>query len=103
MGNVSGGDAEEIACGRCERKRKGQGGIKYGLEKDSLLAMLYADHVVPANTADGVTTVQEFLAWVESEAKVAGQSAVDDIEEAPVPAPMEVEVPNRPSAYAMYE
>ena len=65
--------------------------------------MLYADHVVPVNAADGVTTVQEFLAWVESEAKVAGQSAVDDIGEAPVPAPMEAGVPNRPSTDAMYE
>ena len=52
---------------------------KMSVKNDALLAMLYAALDVPANAAEGVTTVEEFVAWVEKEANVAGQSAVDAI------------------------
>ena len=74
---------------------------KMSVKNDALLAMLYAALDVPANAAEGVTTVEEFVAWVEKEANVAGQSAVDAIGEAP--APMDVEVFNRPAADVMDE
>ena len=35
-----------------------------GLKKDALITMLYAALVVPANAADGVTMVEDFVAWV---------------------------------------
>ena len=74
-----------------------------GLKKDALLAIMYTAIIVTVNMADGVTMVEDFVAWVESEAKVAGQSVVDAIGEAPAPAPMEVEVPNRPVTDVMDE
>ena len=37
---------------------------KMGLNKDALITMLYAALVVPSNLADGVTIVEDFLAWV---------------------------------------
>ena len=74
---------------------------KMNVKNDALLAMVYAALGVPANAAGGVTTVEDFAAWAKKEAKVAGQSVIDVIGEAP--ALMEVEVPNRSAMVVMDE
>ena len=47
--------------------------------------MLHVALGVPVGAAEGVTTVEEFLGWVEAQAAVAGEAAVRAIGEPPVP------------------
>ena len=74
---------------------------KTSVRNDDLRRMLHVALGVPVGAAEGVTTVEEFLGWVEAQAAVAGEAAVRAIGEPPVP--MVVVEENRPAAEVMEE
>ena len=71
------------------------------MRNGDLRRMLHVALGVPVGAAEGVTTVEEFLGWVEAQAAVAGEAAVRAIGEPPVP--MVVVEENRPAAEVMEE
>ena len=46
------------------------------VKNDDLRRMLHVALGVPVGAAEGVTTVKQFLAWVDAAAAVAGEAAV---------------------------